>query len=214
MKYLASSLALAAVFSSVGAVHAENIDGAIAVGAAFPIVAYTKMSEEVDLPVVIDRTVSDTTWGVAENPLEVMMGYGLSDDMLLGGFLRLGGTNHTEEVENQGDTELTRTIFGIGPVFEYLFLPGGSARPFVGGVLSLGHESADLGGVERSRTLFGLAARGGVHIFLIPGLSLDPSLQLGFQAILSGEDEAGGGNVDVSGSGFNIGLRLGLTGWL
>jgi len=215
MKHLAPVLA-ASVVLVPSVAFAQDIHEAFALGIDVPIVAYSSVSGEVENPPPVgnvNRDVSRMNWGVAENPMSLHLGYALSDDIVLGGMLWLGGDTRTYELANAGESKTTWFWFGIGPYFEYVFPTGGSVRPFIGGYLDISHESEDPDGSRKSSyTYFQLAARGGVHIFVMRDLSLDPLAFLGFQTVLSGEEDPG--NFSVSGTGPIVGLGFGLTGWI
>jgi hypothetical protein len=74
-----------------------------------------------------------------------------------------------------------------------------------------------LGPYKDSKTLFGLALRGGVRVFVLDQLSIDPSVLIGY-SFGSGTQKLEGGVTPVefenSVSGIQFAISLGLSLWL
>jgi len=125
--------------------------------------------------------------GIADNGVSIEMGYGLSDRLVLGGRLELGGESTSFEQNDQdaGDTSSFQVF--VGPKLDFMFSPTSKINPFVGAVVGLNHLSGD----TESQTMFVLLGRVGFRFFLTEGFSLDPALEGGFAI--------GGGSVDSEG---------------
>jgi hypothetical protein len=135
--------------------------------------------------------------------------------VILGGFVQLGGSSQTTQVDLPGEPEVDRTEFGlvIGPKIEAMFSPGNTVRPFIGagaGFLLSSVDDEDTGN-DTSLTGVELLGRIGLRAFAAEGFSIDPSVVFGW-ATASGEVDTGPTNVDTSGSAFNVGLGLGFSG--
>jgi hypothetical protein len=159
-----------------------------------------------------DTDNSTTSWGIGDEVF-AEIGYGLGDSMVLGALVTLHGASSSSEPEGGTESESSEFEFTLGPKFEYMFSAGQSVRPFLGAVVAVALAGAEQGSVETSLTGFQLAARGGLRAFLADGLSLDPSLLVGW-VTASGDVDVGAASTDVSASGFNVQVSLGLSGWL
>lgn len=206
---LATSLVFGGALLSLPA-QAQSTEKAFQVGLLTPIVSYSKQSTDMeDSDTEVD--VSTTLWGLRSG-FSSEIGYGLSDSMILGGLVQIGG--NSQEVEF-GNVELDASDFSLflGPKFDYMFMPGSNLRPFVGAVAGLQVSSGENSGVEISTTAFQGMLRGGVRWFIARGMSIDPGLAFSFN-FGSVDVESGGAERDGSVSGFGIGLVLGFSGWL
>ncbi len=111
------------------------------------------------------------------------VGYGITDGLVVGAKLGLG-FNHNRRLDknpdnigpDQIDSNLT---FLFRPYVEYAFIPGGRFRPFIfahGGVAggrSVQTDSDDTGAVINHTISPTLGGGGGLHIFIIPQVSID-----------------------------------------
>jgi hypothetical protein len=168
-----------------------------------------------------DFSRSDLNWGFSSSsPVFLEGGYGITENLIVGGVLQLGGVSSSSEAELGGaKSESSGFDLLLAPKVDYQFMPTSKINPFVGGML--GVEIASISGTppggmatEDSQTYFTLLARGGVRCFLAEGLSIDPALVLGFR-IGSGTTSPGGAaDVNYSVSGFRVGLSVSLSGWL
>jgi hypothetical protein len=167
-----------------------------------------------------DFSRTDVNWGFSNDaPVFLEGGYGLNDNMIVGGVLQLGGSSSTIEPDGGGaKSEKGSFDLMLAPKFDYMFMPASKFNPFVGGLLGLeiGSLSTTVAGVttDDSTTMFTLLARGGVRCFLFDGFSIDPALVLGFR--LGGGSQKTGDMPDLNYglSGFRIGLSVGISGWL
>lgn len=194
---------------------AQNTDGAIQLGLATDLFAHTSTDLEVEFPLVTqDVTQTRNTWGFQEeNGVIFEMGYGLTEGLVIGGLAQLGGSNLDSNWEQTADTENSLFEFGLYPKIEYMFIPGGRVRPFVGGGLGLLVRNADDSGTESSVTAFGLWGRGGLRYFVSPAVSLDPTLTLSW---LTGSGDYDAGNLDgnISVTRLGVALGAGISIWI
>jgi hypothetical protein len=111
------------------------------------------------------------------------LGYGITDGLVVGMKLGLGFNSLTSIDKDplfMGPNSINNSLsFLVRPYVEYAFIPGGRFRPFVfvhGGVAGTRFVQTDsddtttLTGQSISPTLGG---GGGLHIFVIPQLSID-----------------------------------------
>jgi hypothetical protein len=163
-----------------------------------------------------DLSTSNLVWGIGNNPVGLELGYGLSDMIVFGGVVSLGGSSDSRKPD--GGTESSSSAFGVelGPKIDLMFSPGSKVMPFIGAevLLHSDSQSAD-GGFEASNLSFIFEARGGLRAFLTDSFSLDPALFFG-GGFGSGSENDGGGaaDIDYSISGFRVGLSIGLSGWM
>jgi hypothetical protein len=147
------------------------------------------------------------------HPLNLELGYGLTDKMLLGVIFQMAGSSETLEA-NGGKAPVSDFMFALAPKFEYHFLPSSRWNPFIGAVASIAWLSKESGAYSDSRTLFGLAFRGGLRYFALDQLSIDPSLLIGFNTG-SGTQKQSGGAQPVefkdSLSGMQFAISMGVS---
>jgi hypothetical protein len=156
-------------------------------------------------------SVSGLKWGFGDSsPILLEGGYGITDRLLIGGILQLGGSSDTTERDVDGaKAELSEFDLMLAPKIDYQFSPTSKINPFVGGMLGIAHTSGSENGTKNSSTLFVMQARGGLRCFLAEGFSVDPAVIVGFGV--------GGGSAGEAGFGttaFQIGLALSVSGWL
>ncbi len=217
-KLWASAAMLAGITSSAPA-FAQSVEEHFQIGLATPIIAYSTGSVEYDgggiFNVDTEVDVSSTQWGLG-NAVAGEFGYGLNDALVLGAFLQLGGESQTFEYEDGSEDETDSFRFFLGPKIDYMFLEGKTVRPFVGGIVGLTVDSSEsAGGTETSLTGFELQGRVGLRAFVTETFSIDPAFYMGW-ATASGEVEppAPAPSSDVSASAFNVGLTVGVSGWV
>ena len=192
---------------------ASSVAGALQLSVNAALVQYTSLSVSYDAGGEGDFT--NTIWGFARNPIMLEAGYGLNDQMVIGGVLQLGGVNWSSQRNaSLPGTETSEFNFAIGPKFDFHFLPDSKFNPFVSAIVALGSNSTkEADDTEESRFLFDLLLRAGVRYFLLEQLSLDPSLTFG--AVLgSGTTKAAGIEYDYGLSGVHFAIWLGLSFWL
>ena len=195
---------------------AQNIDGATHLGLGTSFLSYSKSSGTVDTALgETDIDSSSTRWGLSdEGGIQLEGGYGINNSMVVGGLFALGGSSTTTTLEgSNSDDESSAFNLLLAPKFDYHFSAGQPLQPFVGGAIGLVMAKTDNNGLESSATGLGLLGRGGLRWFLAPGFSVDPALNLGFQA-LSGSIDSGNASYDLSGTAFTIGLSIGMSGWV
>lgn len=166
---------------------------------------------------------SSVNWGFSDAaPLQLEVGYGLTDQIVVGGVLQLGGDSETFEVMNGGKQETSKFDFVLMPKIDYQFSPTSMFNPFAGAMLGIAISSQDttVAGVTQgeSSTMFVMLARVGLRCFLTPGLSVDPALVVGF-GVGGGSQELSGGpqpgaELGFGNTAFQVGLTVAISGWL
>jgi hypothetical protein len=194
---------------------AQNIEGAIQLGLGTSFLSYSKTSGTVELAgLKTDVGTSVTRWGLSdEGGIQLEGGYGINNSMIVGGLFALGGSSTTETAEGANDVDSSKFNLLLAPKFDYHFSAGQPLQPFVGGAIGLVMSKTDNGAYETSTTGLGLLGRGGLRWFLAPGFSVDPAVNLGFQAF-SGSMDRGNVSADLSGTAFTIGISIGMSGWV
>jgi outer membrane protein W len=218
-RILVLALAAAGLFTTTAA-RAQKTEGAFQLGLSTSVLSYSTGTLEVEsetLGLEADADISTTSWGIGEDsPVTLELGYGVTDMLVIGGFLRLGGTSQETDYDQAEfpDSESSEFSMLLGPKLDVMFSPGNTVRPFVGaGVGLLIQSSEDADENETSLTGFQLVGRAGLRAFLADGFSLDPALDIGW-GTASGEAESAVGDLDLSASVFNVGVSLGLSGWI
>jgi hypothetical protein len=198
--------------------EAQEVAGRFQLGLGTPVFTYSSIGTEVGDDPSVEVDVATTNWGVHDAAV-LELGYGLSNALVLGGVLQLGGTSTTSELDAPGSEESTQSSFEVmvGPKIDYMFSEGSRVRPFVSGVIALLHSSTsnDDDDDDDGLSMTGVMLQGGVGLrwFATPGFSLDPSLRLGWSTI-SGDNEQGNTSTDVSASGVSVSLNVGFSGWI
>lgn len=189
-------------------------EGEFQLGLATPFLTYSNLTVETEFAGVSAETkTTEVEWGI-QHSVVGELGYGVTPNIVVGGFVQLGGTSGSSEPE--GGDEVDSSEFGLllAPKFDYVFSPGDKIQPFVGAMLGLSMSSQSEEEAEASLTGFQVLGRFGIRAF--PGnkeFSIDPSLMLGYVSA-SGDVEGGGLSADLSASGFQIGVFLGVSGWI
>jgi hypothetical protein len=199
----------------------SSVKGALQLSLGTYFVRYTSLSQSFDENAG-DFSRTDLAWGFsASSPVIVEGGYGITDSLVVGGVLQLGGWSQTFEAE-MGGAKAERSTFDLllAPKVDYHFIPTSKINPFVGGMLGVEINSAStpsaMAGMsdEESSTSFTLLARGGLRCWLFDGFSVDPALSVGFKIGGGSTKPAGGSELDWSASGFRVGLSVSMSGWL
>lgn len=232
-----SIIGFAAVISAQA--KAQNIEHALQLGLGTNFLAYESATITLSQPQAggtletkyVDHT---TTWGLSSrNPISLEAGYGITDSLVIGGLLQLGGWANTTGYDNValgGRQHESRFSLFIGPKLDFMFLPDSMVRPFVGGAVGLVRRTDTLETTDRAnitttdsdlgQTGLGLMARAGIRWFLTPGFSIDPALMVGLGWTSGGTDRPvpGGGaatqNIDTSANGYTVGLSVAFSGWV
>jgi hypothetical protein len=204
---------MTAILGSAATSHAQNTEGAFQLGLSTALFSYTNTTVTGEAGGVESDTDSSTTsWGIRDSAA-AELGYGVTDSLVLGGFLQLGGESSSVEPEGEEESESSEFELLLGPKLDFMFSPGQKVRPFVGAMAGLLMASAEDEASETSLTGFQLLGRVGLRAFVAPGFSIDPALALSWFTA-SGEAEFGPTTVDVSASGINVGLLIGFSGWV
>lgn len=212
-----------AVLSSSAPAFAQ-INESFQLGLSTDLVSSSTLSFEAETPVVGGVTVEsegdidNTAVGFSgDSGVTLNLGYGLSEQLVLGALLRFGTSSSETDAELgglQANEEEDTTSFSLGPKLEFAFLDEGDLRPFVLG--SVAYVSVTQEQPDNTIEFSGgqLLAGVGLHWFLAPGFSFDPMLY-GAYAALSGESDPDMGNTtELEGSLTGFGLSVGLSGWI
>lgn len=191
--------------------EASSVAGALQLGLVTTVVRYTSASLDYDDD-GIEVDYSELVWGFADNPTGIEIAYGLSDQVLLGGRLTLGGASDERDQAALVELETSSFELLIAPKLEYMFDPTATINPFVGALLGVNLRSTD-DGLEASQTVFVAMARAGLRCFLADGFSLDPALEFSF-GVGGGSSGPEDAEADYSLVGLRLGLTLGVSGWL
>src|SRR5687767_5507172 len=122
MRTLKTSTALCIVVAAgvmAPRAHAQDTKGAFQLGLSTSFISYTSGTTELELPggdVSVD--ISDVDWGfTGDNGVVLELGYGVTDIVLVGGFVQLGGSSQSTQIDQPGEPEVDLTEFGllIGP---------------------------------------------------------------------------------------------------
>jgi opacity protein-like surface antigen len=223
---------------------AQNIEHALQLGLGTNFLTYssTTLTQDVSQPDPNDprrevtvqyKTVNRTTeWGLSNRSgINLEAGYGITDSLVLGGILQLGGWSNTTgpKTITNGDPRITNSTFSlfIGPKLDFMLLPDSMVRPFVGAAIGLVRQTYSIEQETQNNvttnpanigtTGVGLLARAGVRWFLTPGFSIDPALVFGVNTG-SGSTEHPNGqgrqSDDTTATGYSIGLSLAFSGWI
>lgn len=189
-----------------------TLDGAVQLGLYLPVVRYLPVGLEFENGGA-EVDVSRLDWGIAENPVSLEIGYGLTDSLVLGGQLGIGGESSTQEQMGFADQESSEFNFQFGPKLDYMFSAGSKVNPFAGAVVLVGIDSTDNNGAEFSTTVFRFLGRIGLRAFLADSFSIDPALVVG-AGVGSASQDDGTNEADLSVTGFQVGLDIGFSGWM
>jgi hypothetical protein len=212
IRRLAGLLALSAALLP-GAASAQDTEGAFQLGLGTSLFSYSSATlENDDTGAEIDSSV--TMWGVRQS-VSAELGYGLSDMIVLGGMVVLGGASQTIELTGGDEAEVSEFAVFVGPKIDFMFSQGAELRPFVGAAVGIESALQESEGLETTITGVELVGRVGLRWFASEGFSLDPAFAIGWGA--GGgelEDADGTGQVDVSASGFSVGIVIAASGWM
>ncbi len=207
---------LAAGLSLPALASAQNVEHAFQLGLETGLLTHTSASLQYDTGANthVDHDTSTTQWGVGNQDVFLVLGYGLTQDLVLGGAVQLGGTSESDDVGAGGNVDTSQMTVGLLPRIEYMFMNGNKVRPFLRGQLILRHTSVGLdNNNDYGVTQYGLGGGGGVRWFADPALSFDASLGLNLVGA-SGSYDVANTSRDISGSAWMIGLNVGVAGWL
>jgi hypothetical protein len=227
------------VFSLVSATaQAQNTAGALQLALGTDVITYSSASLKTKgLPAggaaLYDYTQDRSTvrWGFSNrSAINLEGGYGLGDSLVLGGIVALGGGSEKDGPEppnrpnNTDQTKFSTFDLLIAPKIDYMFLPGQSIRPFIGGALGLRYFSETRQNIpatnvtqtqyDVSATGLALLARAGVRFFLTPGFSLDPAFTFLWTPVASGSTQILATSYDASAHSYTLGLTLAASGWV
>ncbi|HTA91200.1 MAG TPA: outer membrane beta-barrel protein [Polyangiaceae bacterium] len=184
-----------------------------------PVTATDPLSDTDDQVAPAAQTASSTTFGLLGTGFGVGLGYGLTNDVLLGVQLELTSTQASSAAGSS-----TNTTLQFLPRLEYVF-EGADARPYVAAILGIGHSSVALpaGAGSESGTQYLFGGSFGVHAFLSDTLSIDPALtflgQSGSEtdtttAVSLVDGSQASTSQQGSTSGYSVVFSIGLSAWL
>jgi Outer membrane protein beta-barrel domain len=153
-------------------------------------------------------SATDTAWGPGAAGLGFGLGYGVTDNWLLG--VQLLGGSATSSLNGGGAADLKQTSYSVLPRVDYTFGLEQALRPYVGATLGLrGTSTSGAATSKTSSTELVFGASVGVRAFVSPGFSIDPGVTfLGS----SGNERVGAARLDQSGFAFLIGVAF--SGWV
>jgi hypothetical protein len=186
--------------------HAE--EGEFQLGLATPFLVYQKSTVDTEPE---ETKVSETEWGITHDVV-AEIGYGVTPNLVVGGLVKLGGDSETTEIDDE-ETDSSTFDLLLGPKLDYVLSPGDKVQPFVGGVIGYLSTSSSAEDFDTSISGFQFMARGGVRIFPGKEFSIDPWLGLSYFTG-STEVDSDNFNEDYDTSGFQVGVYLGISGWL
>jgi hypothetical protein len=188
-------------------------EGELQVGVATPVLLHSRTTLETKLDGAKAKAKSNgTSWGVGQSVLGEI-GYGITPNLVVGGLLQLSGSSDKPDDSNNDSKVSTFTML-LGPKLDIMFLPGDKVQPFVGAVLGLSSASASSGDLyDSTATGFQLMGRAGIRAYPNSKFSIDPQLMIS-QGWASGETTAADLKFDTSGSTFQIGVLVGISGWI
>lgn len=235
------ALAAAATVNLVSLVanyaHAQNVSHALQIGLGTDFLTYTSATATVRVPQGAGGTLEQksdentTVWGFGRsNRVALEGGYGLTDSLVIGGVLQMGGWSREESTAPGSNNKTSDSRFSlfIGPKIDYMLLPTSMVRPMFGATLGLIRQTDSIDFTNANATTnqssfgatgLGVMGRAGIRWFLTPGFSIDPAFVFGV-ATMSGSYEQPGVNpntrlsYDASLSGYTVGLQVGLSGWV
>jgi hypothetical protein len=246
MRHTSLAILTAVGIVSVATSHAnaQSVANALQIGLGTDFVSYSAYTQRVTAPpppppaapvgtMDYKNDIHQTRWGVSDHSnVNLEIGYGLNDSMVLGGMLVLGGWSqylHSEQASSTVHRQDSSFNLFIGPKFDFMFLPDSRVRPFVGAAIGLSRVAATTTTTnatavtttqsDNGYTGLGLLLRGGVRCFLTPGFSLDPAFVFGF-ATMSGSALGAEGvpnqaaSYDSGLTGFSVGLGVTASGWV
>ena len=238
-----TAIGLASVISSHA--KAQTVANSLQIGLGTDFVSYSAYTQRVTAPPLAPAPqvgtvdykwdLHETRWGVSDHSnLNLEIGYGINDMLIIGGLLTLGGWNgynHSQQLGSSNNTQESTFSLFIRPKFDVMFLEESRVRPFVGAIIGLTRvtdnqtATSDLNvtttNVDTGYTGVGLFARGGIRWFLTPGFSLDPAFVIGFatmsgsaQGILRNGAAVAATSYDSGLTGFSVGLGVTASGWV
>jgi hypothetical protein len=192
---------------------AQDIQDRFQLALSTDLVTYNSVTFESDL-FDDDLEQNTTKWGVHRSVL-LELGYGVSEMIVVGAIVTLGGTSQSVE-QGDDESEVSDFVAVVGPKIDLLLSQGSDVRPFLGAFIALAHQSDSVeDGAETSMTGFNIGARLGLHCFASTGFSVMPAVMFAYGNV-SGEMEIDGSSEtpEISQSGFSLALMLGASGWI
>lgn len=178
------------VAASPGTGAASNIKGRFRIHLDGNVFAFQHRRDWFEPDHMPENDIEDVTntvgFGVGQYNFGLGVGYGITDGLIVG--IKVGlGFSHTRYKDFDPepdpvyvpDSINNQTNFLVRPYVEYAFIPGGRFRPFIfvhGGIAGTRFVSTDTDDTAANIThVIGptLGGGGGVHIFVIPQLSID-----------------------------------------
>lgn len=217
LAWLFAALTAATLVARPSAAQSVRGDGQLAL--AVPVLGYTSTTVKTEdtsgvVSVSSERDVSNIVWGIRAAPT-LELGYGISDMVVLGALLELGGESTSID---GSDVDISTFELFVAPKVDLMFASGSKLQPFVGAAVGVVHVATTVGDNDSSGTGVGLLARAGLRYFASKGLSIDPYLALFYSSATSAEDIGVGtinvGTVDTTATSLQIALFFAVSGWL
>lgn len=205
----------------------SSVKGAFQLSAGLSLLQYQSVSASqtgMNPPPIVDPAAPPGTPPVAaaaqamygrttSHPLHLEVGYGVTDNILIGALFQLASYGETIEA-NGGKTPMNDFSFTVAPKFDYQFSPSARLNPFVGALVSITLHSKKYTTLTNSNTLYGIAARAGLRYFVLDQLSIDPLVTLGLN-FGSGKQKIEAMPTPIefenSLSGFQFALAMGVS---
>lgn len=197
--------------------EAQDVDGVVRVAFGAALVEHARTQLEFERPNLLGETnlaLSHTEWGSEAPSVFIDVGYGLSNWVVLGAFVQIGGASFRLQSGASGlADDACACLLVVGPRAEIVFAPGSEVRPFAAASVGFAAVSAEAG--ENRASLRGLELTGelGLHWFAATGVSLDPAVQVGW-GIASGDLDAFGEQIELRATTWNLALALSVSGWI
>lgn len=196
---------------------AQRLDGRFKLGMETAVFEYSSTKIEGAGLATTNDSTDEVTLGIAPSRAGVDFGYGLANTWVLGVRLLLV---HSSSEQGGGGQDIDTTLLGVVPHLDYVFASSGATRVFLGPMLGFGVASAGFGPTnDGSAHLFLFGANFGAHIFVAPGVSIDPRLALSYAVGEASYDVMFGGIVPTASVSADVNVLavsalLGISAWL
>jgi len=138
----------------------------------------------------------------------VGFGFALIPNLVLGGRVTMALLARNDDIRDS-----TFFVMGLVPYVEYVFLDG-TWRPFVTGMIGVEGWFGETRNADYRLVNFVGGAGGGLHVFLAPQFSIDATALFSFAVGGGTEEYERRRERDLRFWAIEIGLLLGLSGWI
>lgn len=215
---------LTAVLLCAAPARAQKTDGKVQLGIGTPVVGYQNYTVETS---GVDTKSSGIVWGLpgTRNALDqsvvtLELGYGLGKMAVLGVVFRAAGSSTKYEPPTGNDEDRQDFGFDVGPKLDLVFSSGEDMRPFLGvaGGYAAQWTSANIDNApntDSKATGYFASGRFGLHVFATKSFSIDPMFVFNYRkADVTADLGLQPEDIKSTGSGYEAGLALGLSGWM